>query len=121
MPCSDRVPSRVGATMLLVCAATLFATSTVLAQGNPTGTIRGEVHDATGLVLPGVTVTATSPALQGSRTVVTSANGDFIIPFLPPGEYLVVFELPSFRTTEQKIGVAMAETQRSRSRCNWPR
>jgi hypothetical protein len=85
--------SRVRTSILLACAAVLFAAAGVLAQGNPTGTIRGEVRDATGLVLPGVTVTATSPAMQGPRTAVTSANGDFIIPFLPPGDYVVVFEL----------------------------
>ena len=43
--------------------------------------------------MPGVTVTVESAALQGPRTTVTSANGDFIIPFLPPGEYTVTFEI----------------------------
>ena len=103
--------SRFGASILLTCAALLFAATGARAQGNPTGTIRGEVQDATGLVLPGVTVTATSPAMQGPRTVTTSQNGDFIIPFLPPGDYVVVFELDGFRTTQQRVGVAMAETQ----------
>jgi hypothetical protein len=111
MPGFDRLSIRFGATILLACAATLFATAGVLAQGNPTGTIRGEVQDATGLALPGVTVTATSPAVQGPRAATTSANGDFIIPFLPPGEYVVVFELQSFQTVKRNVGVAMAETQ----------
>lgn len=111
MPCSDRLPSRFGRSVLLACAAILFATAGVLAQGNPTGTIRGQVLDATGLVLPGVTVTATSPAMQGPRTATTSENGDFIIPFLPPGGYLVVFELQGFQPAKQNVGVAMAETQ----------
>jgi hypothetical protein len=107
----SRSPLRFGAAAMLACAAILLADASVLAQGNPTGTIRGQVHDATGLVLPGVTVTATSPAMQGPRTTTSSANGDFIIPFLPPGEYVVVFELSSFQTTKQTVGVAMAETQ----------
>jgi outer membrane receptor for ferrienterochelin and colicin len=81
------------------------------AQGNPTGVIRGAVTDPAGLPLPGVTVTVTSPALQGARSVVTSANGDFIIPFLPPGEYTIAFELQGFATQKQTIGVAMAETR----------
>ena len=81
------------------------------AQGNPTGVIRGAVTDPDGLALPGVTVTVASPALQGARTVVTSANGDFIIPFLPPGEYTVTVELQGFATQKQTIGVAMAETR----------
>jgi carboxypeptidase family protein/TonB-dependent receptor-like protein len=102
---------RASARLLLCATAVVCAAAPVLAQGNPTGTLRGEVVDATGLSLPGVTVTATSPAMQGPRTTVTSVNGDFIIPFLPPGEYTVLFELDSFQTSKRTVGVAMAETQ----------
>jgi outer membrane receptor for ferrienterochelin and colicin len=90
----------------------MLALATALwAQGNPTGAIRGVVHDPDGLALPGVTVSVSSPALQGTRSVVTSSNGDFLIPFLPPGEYAVTFELQGFALQKQTIGVAMAETQ----------
>jgi outer membrane receptor for ferrienterochelin and colicin len=91
---------------MMLAVATLAS-----AQGNPTGTIRGTVTDPDGLALPGVTVTVASPAMQGARTIVTSANGDFLIPFLPPGAYTVSFELQGFATQKQNIGVAMAETQ----------
>ena len=80
-------------------------------QGNPTGIIRGQVVDPDDLPLPGVVVTVTSPALQGKQTGVTSANGDFIIPFLPPGEYSVTFELQGFQRQSRIIGVAMADTR----------
>jgi outer membrane receptor for ferrienterochelin and colicin len=93
--------------VLMMLAVAAFAA----AQGNPTGAIRGVVADPSGLMLPGVTVTASSPAMQGAKTVVTSANGDFIIPFLPPGEYTVTFELQGFATQKHTIGVAMAETR----------
>jgi hypothetical protein len=92
--------------LMIMAVATLAS-----AQGNPTGAIRGTVADATGLALPGVTVTVASPALQGARSGVTSSNGDFLIPFLPPGEYTVTFELQGFAAQKQTIGVAMAETQ----------
>ena len=94
------------ALIVMLAAATLAS-----AQGNPTGAIRGAVSDPDGLALPGVTITVASPAMQGSRTVVTSANGDFIIPFLPPGEYTVTCELQGFAVQTRTIGVAMAETQ----------
>ena len=81
------------------------------AQGNPTGVIRGAVTDPEGLALPGVSVTVASPALQGTRTVQTSMNGDFIVPFLPPGEYTLTFELEGFAPLKRTTGVAMAETQ----------
>jgi outer membrane receptor for ferrienterochelin and colicin len=82
----------------------------VHAQGNPTGTLSGHIVDASGLAVPGVTVTVISPVLQGTRTATTSANGDYIIPFLPPGEYNVTFELQGFRTVNQRVSVTMAET-----------
>jgi len=97
--------------VLLLLLLALAVTATAWAQGNPTGAIRGTVTDPDGLALPGVTVTAASPALQGVRTVVTTANGDFLIPFLPPGEYTVAFELQSFAPHKETIGVAMAETR----------
>jgi outer membrane receptor for ferrienterochelin and colicin len=96
---------------LVVLLLALAVAAGAWAQGNPTGAIRGAVTDPDGLAMPGVTVTATSPAMQGARTVVTSSNGDFIIPFLPPGEYAVTFELQGFATQKHTVGVAMAETR----------
>jgi hypothetical protein len=81
---------------------------TAFAQ-NPTGTISGKVQDPEGLAMPGVTVTATSPNLQGVRTVVTSENGDYIFPLLPAGAYTITFELSGFRTVTVKQTVAVAQ------------
>ena len=78
-------------------------------QGSPTGTISGRVTSGTGS-LPGVTVTATSPALQGSRVAVSSDNGDFILPVLPPGTYKVTFELQGFRTAEHSANLGAGQT-----------
>src|SRR3954468_19977149 len=96
--------------LALAVALILAVAAGVFAQGNPTGTISGHVADPDGLAVPGATVTAASPALQGVRTAVTSANGDYIIPFLPAGDYDVTFELQGFRTVTQKITVNMAAT-----------
>src|SRR5215472_18401752 len=71
------------------------------AQGVQTGTITGTVQSSDGLPLPGVTITTTSPALQGERTAVSDVNGVFLIRGLPPGGYTVAFELASFRTAKQ--------------------
>jgi hypothetical protein len=76
----------------------------------PTGTISGRVLSTDEAPLPGATVTATSPSLQGDRTVVTSVNGDFVIPLLPPGDYTVVFELDGFQSLKRQIGVAGTQT-----------
>ena len=54
----------------------------------------------------GVTVTATSPKLQGTRETVTSENGDYILTLLPSGPYTVVFELAGFQRQERSVGLA---------------
>lgn len=78
-------------------------------QGNPTGTLSGRVSDHDNLPLPGVLVTVTSPVLQGVRTAATSANGDYIVPFLPAGEYTVSFSLQPFATVTQTVSLKMAD------------
>ena len=86
----------------VVCAA-------AFAQGggaSSTGTIQGRVADAQGAVLPGVTVTATSPALIQPQTTVTSETGNYRFPAVPPGTYAVSFELAGF-TTLKRDGIAI--------------
>ncbi len=70
---------------------------TARAQINP-GHLTGIVKDAQGAVLPGVTVTATSPALLGAQTVTSEAGGEYRFPSLPSGTYTLTFELSGFQT-----------------------
>jgi len=77
----------------------------------PTGTLSGHATDGKD-ALPGVTVTVTSPNLQGTRTSVTNTNGDYIFTFLPPGEYRVKFELQGFQTIDTAVKINAAQTQR---------
>jgi hypothetical protein len=67
---------------LLLCLATAAAAQT-------TGSIVGRVRDPGGAALPGVSVEASGPALQGTRTVVTESDGSFRIPLLAPGAYTI--------------------------------
>jgi outer membrane receptor protein involved in Fe transport len=76
-----------------VVALLLGLSTTTFAQGTQTGTMSGTVTDQGGLVLPGVTVTASSSSLQGVRSTVTDENGRYSIPGLPPGTYTVRYEL----------------------------
>jgi hypothetical protein len=82
----------------------------VWAQGGAgsTGTIAGIVSDDTGAVLPGVTVTATSPVQMGVQTAVTDATGGYRFVAVPAGEYALRFELSGFSTVIRdniRIGV----------------
>ena len=82
--------------------------ATVLVAQMPTSTILGRVINE-GQGLPGVTVTAKSPALQGVRTAVTSTNGDFVFPNLAPGRYTVSFTMSGFQTVTREINAAASQ------------
>jgi hypothetical protein len=98
--------------MIFILAAWLVCgvAATSFAQGVQTGTIRGVVKDQQGLPTPGVTVTVTSPSLQGPRSVVTDTQGLYSIPALPAGKYTVKFELSGFAPIERQTDVALGLT-----------
>jgi hypothetical protein len=93
----------------LVLALVMAWTSLTHAQGIQTGQLQGTVTDSGGLVMPGVTVSVTSAALQGTRDTVTDANGNYVIRGLPAGDYNVRFELSSFKTIEQKATISVGQ------------
>jgi Carboxypeptidase regulatory-like domain len=105
---------RFGLSVLVVLAACLLASSQAFAQGggaSTTGSINGKVADNSGGVLPGVTVSVTSPSLMGVQSSVTDNGGNYRFPALPPGTYTVTFELPGFSTLKREgIQIAMGFT-----------
>jgi outer membrane receptor protein involved in Fe transport len=92
-----------------VLAVFAAAAGPVSAQ-TTSGTITGRVVDNQNLAVPGVTVTVESPNLQGALSVVTSENGDYILPQLPPGTYTVTFALSGFGRQQRTIAVAPTQT-----------
>ena len=79
------------------CIALFAIVLTPVIASAQTSTISGTVKDASGGVLPGVTVEASSPALiEKTRATVTSGSGTYSIVALRPGIYTVKFELPGF-------------------------
>src|SRR2546428_6422761 len=92
------------------CAAPpVFAQSV----GATTGAIDGKVSDATGGVMPGVTVTISSPAMQGVRTGVTNEEGVYRFPAIPPGDYKITYELAGFSTVVRegiRVGLGFTAT-----------
>src|SRR5437867_1259129 len=65
--------------------------------------LAGSVKDASGAVLPGVTVEASSPALiEKVRSVVTDNTGQYKIVDLRPGSYTVSFGLTGFSTVKRE-------------------
>jgi outer membrane receptor protein involved in Fe transport len=95
--------------VFLAVVVALLAVHTTAAQV-PTGTISGRVLDQSGQAVPGVTVTASSPVLQGTRDAVTTGSGDYLLPLLPPGTYSVRFELAGFESVTRTVAVAATQT-----------
>ncbi len=86
---------------------TLLVPRAALAQQAAASGIAGVVKDASGAVLPGVTVEAASPALiEKVRTVVTDGEGRFNIVDLRPGAYTVTFSITGF-TSFRRDGIEL--------------
>jgi hypothetical protein len=86
----------VGAALVM----SIGSASTAFAQSVASGTIEGTVKDESGSVLPGVTVTASSPQLQvGQLVQVSDTTGAYKFVDLPAGTYRVRAELQGFSTT----------------------
>ena len=92
--------SRIASSFVVVVVWSLtLVTSAASAQVADSASIAGVVRDASGAVLPGVTVEAASPVLIDKvRTVVTDGQGLYRIVDLRPGTYTVTFTLPGFST-----------------------
>src|SRR5450759_5218824 len=84
--------------VFVLALVALLATSAFASAQSQTGEIFGKATDASGGVLPGVTVTLSGPSLLQPLTAVTSATGTYQFPRLPIGMYTVRFELTGFRT-----------------------
>ncbi|HYU78507.1 MAG TPA: TonB-dependent receptor, partial [Vicinamibacterales bacterium] len=91
---------------VLVDAVLVLATAPAAAAQTGDGSLRGYVKDGQGGVLPGVTVTALSPALLAPVTSITDGGGYYRLLNLPPGTYAVTAELSGF-STYRREGIVM--------------
>lgn len=84
---------------------------TAFGQGT-TANLSGEVTTG-GSALPGATVTISSPSMQGVRTTVTSENGTYNFPSIPPGEYTLTVALEGMNTVTRKVTASLAQSARA--------
>ena len=100
---------------LAACLAVLTALSApdAFAQPAQTGTIAGVVQDASGGVLPGVTVTATSQERGTVRSVVSDENGRYVFASLAIGNYTVEANLSGFAPV--RLTDNLVETEKTTS------
>ena len=89
---------------IVVLGSLILMPAAVFAQASIVGTVK----DASGAVLPGVTVEASSPALiEKTRSVTSNGVGQYSIEDLRPGTYTVTFTLSGF-TTIKREGIQLA-------------
>ena len=85
--------------VLTLLATTVLLPAVVYAQASVTGVVK----DASGAVLPGVTVEAASPALiEKVRTAITDGVGQYRVIDLLPGSYVLTFTLTGFSTVKRE-------------------
>ena len=85
--------------VLLVIASFVIVPASAYAQASITGVVK----DASGAVLPGVTVEAASPVLiEKVRSAVTDGSGQYRIIDLRPGTYTVTFTLTGFSSIRRE-------------------
>jgi len=86
----------------VLVAVGLFSVALSVEAQILTGNIIGVVKDESNAVLPGVTVTVTSPALPGGpQSTVTNTQGEYRFTGLPPGVYELTVVLPGFRSYKE--------------------
>jgi Carboxypeptidase regulatory-like domain len=91
------VEPRQWAVLSVMLLMSLLSASTALAQSVASGVIEGTIRDESNLVLPGVSITISSPSLQvGTATQVSDTSGNYKFVDLPAGTYQLKAELPGF-------------------------
>ncbi len=101
------------ANTIAVALVAILMPALAFAQASITGVVR----DASGAVLPGVTVEAASPALiEKVRSTVTNDTGQYRLENLRPGTYAVTFTLQGFSTVKRDAielqGIVLRDHQR---------
>src|SRR5262249_35453294 len=88
--------------VVAVLALLLAAAVVPLQAQRITGQIVGTVTDASGAVLPGVTVTLKGEAIVGTQTATTTEKGFYRFVNLPPGSYNLSFAVSGFTTLHRE-------------------
>jgi outer membrane receptor protein involved in Fe transport len=92
---------------VVAALAVFLALAAGAAAQTETGRITGVVSDATGGILPGVTVTAKAVGTGATRELVTDSAGQYVFANLPPGAYEIAANLASFRPETAKVTVTV--------------
>src|SRR5438046_6622924 len=101
--------TRLTTTLIGIVGVIVLAGGLVYGQ-NFSAAISGVVHDTTGAVIPGTTVTAKHVETGLTRTVQTNEEGGYTMPQLPVGSYEMTAEKPGFRQ-QVRSGITLVVAQ----------
>ncbi len=108
---SKRLRSLSSCILLLILAST--GDFRAFAQGTITSTLLGRITDSSGGVIGGASVTVINLGTGLTRQTVTNADGNYLFPFLPPGQYQLTVEKQGFKRETRK-GITLELDQRAR-------
>src|SRR2546430_13686983 len=86
---------------------TLFRSLPGLAQQLNVGSITGTAQDTSGAVIPGAQVVAKNQATGLTQTAVSNAEGGYVIPLLPQGNYIVDRKSTRLNSSHSQISYAV--------------
>jgi hypothetical protein len=95
---------------VLALLAVIFLLPIFVVAQSTNGAIEGIVQDASQGVLPGAAISAANVATSVVYKATSNASGNYTIPFVPPGEYLVQATMTGFSTLKQ-AGVTVQVNQ----------
>ena len=109
---SGRASRKVHGWLICVLVACLCLTVRGSAQsGYTTGTLRGQVTDSQGAVIPNAAVQVTNPATGVMRNVTSKADGSYQVPQLNPGTYKIEITVTGFdKLTAQDVVLTVGQT-----------
>ena len=90
-----------------VLCGVLLSVLPALAQTQ--ASISGVIHDPSGAVIPGVTITVTNPATNFVRSAISNEAGVYNFPALQPGRYALTAKQPGFKETTQEFELAVSQ------------
>jgi Carboxypeptidase regulatory-like domain len=95
------MPTLEGHFARLIPLAVICASSCTVKAQVTTGTFLGTVYDSTKAAVPGASITVTNLQTGVSRSVLSTATGEYVINLLPVGSYSLRVEHAGFKTEER--------------------
>lgn len=93
---------------ILIVTFILFIGSSMLLAQSRTGTLKVVVTDDEGNIIPGATLTLSSPVMMGDKSMITDTNGEMLFINLTPGIYELRTSIEGFQEKiSEKIAISL--------------